>query len=101
VLTRPAFPAPRWPWLAKVALYSSEISYSLYLSHFPMVVLIATFAYQSQKSAPTALILAQFFGWFVLFIGIGLVMWWLFESRTPAVRKQVNTWLNSCMVKHA
>jgi peptidoglycan/LPS O-acetylase OafA/YrhL len=95
MLTRVSFPALRWPWLAKFALYGSDISYSLYLLHFPLVVLAASLVYQSQKSVPTALFLAQFLGWVVLLIGCGFFMWWLFESRTPIVRKQVNAWLDS------
>jgi peptidoglycan/LPS O-acetylase OafA/YrhL len=99
ILTRQSVPKFRLPWFAKGSLYLSELSYSLYLSHFPMVILIASIAYQSQKIQPTISALAQFFSWFLLLIGFGFAMWWLFESRTDIVRERVRAALNPLLIR--
>ncbi len=99
ILTKQPFPKRRLPWFAQGSLYLSEVSYSLYLSHFPMVVLIASLAYQSQKSEPTALVFAQFFVWILLLLGLAVALWWLFESRTTFVRKKVSALVNPLLIK--
>ena len=97
ILSNLSFPEMRWPWFAKVSLHLSEISYSLYLSHFPIVVLIATTVYESHKFAPDNLLLAQFLGWGFILVSIGSAVWWLFESRTAIVRAKVTSLANSVM----
>ena len=99
VLSHISFPQVRWPWFAKTALYLSEISYSLYLSHFPIVVLIAATVYASHKFVPDSLMLMQFAGWGVFLLFAGSMMWWLFESRTAIVRAKVNILLSATFVK--
>jgi peptidoglycan/LPS O-acetylase OafA/YrhL len=94
MLSNLSFPEIRWPWLAKCALHLSEISYSLYLSHFPIVLLIASDVYVSHKFAPDNLHLMQFVGWGFLLIIYGSAVWWLFESRTTSVRNKVEALLN-------
>ncbi len=75
--------------LAKLAHASSEFSYSLYLLHFPVVILIATLFYGTDKLAPDANGLLQFFMWLGLLLLICAMFWWLFERRTNAVRRWV------------
>jgi len=75
--------------IAKFSLYISEVSYSLYLSHFPMVILIATTMYQSKKLMPDGWALVQFSGWGLLLLALASLMWWLFESRTTFVRSKL------------
>ena len=77
------------PALAKFALYISEVSYSLYLSHFPVVILITTTMYQSKKVLPDEWGFVQFSGWGLLLLALASLMWWLFESRTAFVRSKV------------
>lgn len=89
VLTYRPFPEIRWPRIAQAVRHLSETSYSLYLSHFPIVLLIASTVYGSGKSAPNGFVVAQFLGWSVLLAGAGSMVWWLFESRTPWVRTKV------------
>lgn len=101
ILCNLTFPKTRFPWLAKSSLALSEISYSLYLSHFPIVLLIATSVYQSHKFVPSCLLLSQFVSWSFLLIGIGGGVWWLFESRTALVRSKVSALFNLTFVRIA
>ena len=101
ILSNLSFPETRFPWLARSSLALSEISYSLYLSHFPIVLLIATAVYQSHKFAPSSLLLSQFVAWSFLLIGIGGGVWWLFESRTAFVRSKVSALFNLAFVRIA
>jgi peptidoglycan/LPS O-acetylase OafA/YrhL len=97
ILTKQPFPKLSMPWFAKGSQYLSELSYSLYLSHFPIVVLIATTVYESKKRVPDELFLAQFFAWILLLLGLAVFVWWLFESRTAFVRDKVTSLVNSMM----
>jgi len=84
-----------WPTIAKFSLYISEVSYSLYLSHFPMVIFIATIIYQSKKVMPDGFALVQFSGWGLLLLAFASLMWWLFESRTAFVRRKLVFFINT------
>jgi peptidoglycan/LPS O-acetylase OafA/YrhL len=75
--------------LAKAARASSEFSYSLYLLHFPLVLLIATLFYRTDKLMPDASGLLQFTLWLAVLLAFGAVFWWLFERRTDAIRRWV------------
>ena len=91
ILTNQAFPVLCLPWLAKFSLYLSEMSYSLYLSHFPIVILIAATVYSSQRGVPNVLGLTQFFGWIFLILAVAGGLWWLFESRTALARAKATS----------
>ena len=99
ILTNQSFPALNWPWLAKCALNLSDISYSLYLSHFPLVIFIASSVYASRKLVPNVLVIAQFVGWTFLLLILGYLVWWLFESRTILIRNKIRAIVNSVLLK--
>ena len=72
-----------------MARASSEFSYSLYLLHFPLVVLIASRFYRSGKLTPDAAGMSQFSFWLVALLAVCIVFWWLFERRTSDIRRWV------------
>lgn len=63
------------------------MSYSLYLSHFPVVVLIASASGANGQGKPCSATLLWFFGWLGLLLAVAGTLWWLFERRTPEVRR--------------
>ena len=67
----------------------SEFSYSLYLFHFPVVMLIAAafFAGKSPQLKPGAMAGLQYAGWFIAITAGAAVFWWLFEKRTAMLRR--------------
>lgn len=73
--------------LVRLARGLSEISYSLYLSHFPVVLLIAATFYGAEQLTPGGMSYGHFFAWLMLLILVALGFWWLFEKRTEVVRK--------------
>lgn len=94
-LTYRSFPEIRYPLIARFSRSLSEMSYSLYISHFPIVIFIASVACKSQKSIPDGLALAQFIGWGSVLIGLGFTVYWLFESRTFLIRSVVRSWIKT------
>lgn len=84
----------RWPWFTNFSLHISEVSYSLHLLHFPIVILIVSTIYQSRKLVSEGFVLTQYIGWGLLLMAIGGMVWWLFESRTAFVRSKVTSLVN-------
>lgn len=73
---------------------SAEISYTLYLTHFPLltfVVMVACAPYRFQPSAAGAVI---YLGLFILTILWATAFWWCFERHTNRVFHSVNTRLS-------
>ena len=70
----------------ELLFWSSEISYSLYLYHFPFLFLICAGFLGGQKWHPGPTGFALLLLLAVATIGISVGGWWLFERRTPAVR---------------
>ncbi|MEM8720415.1 MAG: acyltransferase [Cyanobacteria bacterium P01_G01_bin.39] len=73
--------------LVKLIRGLSEFSYSLYLSHFPPIILIGALFYDSEQLLPNFPGFAHFVLWFGLLTMIAVLFWWLFEKRTYSVRK--------------
>ena len=78
----------RPPILSKFARQISDMSYSLYLTHYPVVVLIGTYFYPS-KLVPTFALVLQFLAWLAALLLVGWVFWWLFERHTDSLRRQI------------
>jgi peptidoglycan/LPS O-acetylase OafA/YrhL len=68
----------------------SEMSYSLYLTHFPFVDLIGSALYGFHRIAPTLLGVLQLFAWLSALVSIGSAFWWLFERHTDSVRRGIS-----------
>ncbi len=84
-----AQPARPWPFLSKGAYHLSEMSYSLYLIHFPLVLFIGGTVFGGGRLVPTALGLVTYFCWLGLLMVIAWGFWYLFERRTPEMRHAV------------
>lgn len=73
-------------FLSGISRVISEFSYSLYLSHFPFVILIAAEFRKGGRQVPDAVGALQFFGWLMLLLIIAWLFWKVFESKTHLVR---------------
>ena len=80
------FPAGPKNLFKRTALALSEVSYSLYLFHFPVALLITIYFYDANQMQPTVNVVCQFVGWFALILAGSGIFWWLFESRTKELR---------------
>ncbi|MEL7162070.1 MAG: hypothetical protein AAFN92_15040, partial [Bacteroidota bacterium] len=78
----------------KVAFWLSDISYTLYIFHFPILLLIYAGFYREQQLNLSAGTFLQFAGWLTFLVSLSWGAWLLFESRTPQVRKHLNRLLN-------
>jgi len=73
----------------KLARLISDFSYSLYLIHFPLVVLIGALFYK-QQLPPDAKGLALFALWLMVLLICGALFYHLFERRTGTVREWIS-----------
>jgi len=75
---------------AKVSDMLARISYTFYLTHMPfMVFLFAAFGGVWAIRSVSAGSLLQFFGSYLATLAWACIVYWLFESRTDAVREAV------------
>lgn len=72
-----------------VSKWLSEISYSLYLSHFPLVLLIYVFFYKENRLTPNVFGVINVTLWLCLLIAFGFCFWWCFERLTPSIKKSI------------
>ncbi|MDH5232551.1 MAG: acyltransferase [Gammaproteobacteria bacterium] len=64
----------------------SELSYTLYLVHFPVVLLIFSHFYSSHQLVPDIGSFFLFCSWLLVIVCISLFLWWCFERNTAVVR---------------
>ena len=70
----------------KSAVHLSNVSYTLYLFHFPVVAFLFFVFLPKGRFLPSA---SNYFGYAACFLGVLLLsfaLWWLFESRTSDVK---------------
>lgn len=79
----------RFILLRRSAAFLADISYSLYLTHFPVVLLIAATCYGTNQVKPDVIGLSQFIGWLGVVLLIAVFFWWLFERHTDSIRNKV------------
>ena len=65
----------------------SEISYTLYLVHFPLLACLFFVLFQGRQIVPNPLTSLWFVGILGLTILYSIVVWWLFERNTDRFRK--------------
>lgn len=78
----PRSKAVRW-----FARWSSEISYSLYLVHFPVVVFVGAVLVGHGQGQLTPVAFAGYLALLACLVGVGWAFWWLFERNTARVRR--------------
>jgi peptidoglycan/LPS O-acetylase OafA/YrhL len=82
----------KWPRpIAACVRALSEFSYSLYVVHFPILVLIGATCYRDHQLAPGPMALLQYAGWLAVLMAVAAAFWWAFERRTNEVRLFVTT----------
>lgn len=64
----------------------SDMSFSLYLSHFPLVMLIGACTSLDQRMQPSASSWTVLSGWLAILLLAGHGLWWLFERHTNRIR---------------
>lgn len=85
LLLEPAFPRFALP----LAKYGSDASFSLYVTHFPALVLFSTLALGSNRMAPGG----DSIGLLAAAIGLVTIYGWLFARATEGNTSQARQWL--------
>jgi peptidoglycan/LPS O-acetylase OafA/YrhL len=75
--------------LNKISFYLSEISYTLYISHFPIILLIYVTFYKKNQLVVNNTNFIIFIIWLLGLILISYLLWNLFEKHTPKIRKKL------------
>lgn len=73
-------------FLAKVSYWLSDVSYTLYVFHFPLMILIYGMFYRDGQLSPTPFAMLQFFGWLTAIVLLSRLLWLTFENNTQVVR---------------
>jgi len=86
-----AGPAPALAGLpGKVVRRLSDLSYSLYVSHFPLLMLLAALLPERTGLQPGGPSLLAFALTMLALLAFGWLVWWLFERHTERVRRWAN-----------
>jgi peptidoglycan/LPS O-acetylase OafA/YrhL len=89
MLPKLATDVPTEHWWRRIARYLGEMSYSLYVFHFPCMAFLAFGVFRGRQWYPN---LAGFLVYFIVAIlvfGVARLAWWLFERRTDEVRQKI------------
>ena len=76
---------------ASLAAGMGEISYSLYLAHFPFLAFIFFTLFKGEQFQPGLAGFALFFGILLITLVYVMVVWWCFERNTNRIRKRLET----------
>lgn len=87
--TAPAMPL----WLAKPTNWLASISYTLYLVHFPIVMLIYVLFFRDKQVYLNVLNFATFAVFLAFLLIIGYGFWYVFEKHTERVRERLSALL--------
>jgi peptidoglycan/LPS O-acetylase OafA/YrhL len=71
---------------ARVATWTSDISYTLYLTHFPAAFALYAWLLAPWQGEPNLWTAALFAGGVATLLLYATVLWWLIERRTPILR---------------
>lgn len=70
-----------------ISNFFSKISYTLYLFHFPIVLLIYCLYFTKGQNTLNSVSFLQYILCLVAIVVMSYMFWWLFERKTPNVRK--------------
>jgi len=76
-------------YVARAFIKVSTISYTLYLTHFPVVLLLYALQFRNSQMTPTVGNLAIFLILAAFLVAFAAVMWMLFERHTEKVKKKL------------
>ena len=77
----------------KIATGLSDISYTLYLVHFPLLAFVFFVFFEGQRYAPDATIYLWFLSLLAMVVAYAIALWWCFERNTDRLRKRVESFL--------
>jgi peptidoglycan/LPS O-acetylase OafA/YrhL len=75
---------------ARTAMGLSEISYTLYATHFPMLAFVWFVMLAPLQAQPSWAALALLAALLAMVLSLACGMWWMFERNTPLVRGAIN-----------
>jgi peptidoglycan/LPS O-acetylase OafA/YrhL len=75
-----------------VARWLSDISFTLYLCHFPLILLIYSNIYAHGQLNLELFSLGEYVFWFVILVFISHLLWCLFEKHTLNIRSYLSTY---------
>lgn len=71
---------------ARISAWMSDISYTLYLVHFPLMAFIFFVFFHGKQIVPTTVTSLWFVGLLSVILAYSAAIWWLFERNTDEVR---------------
>jgi peptidoglycan/LPS O-acetylase OafA/YrhL len=78
-------------WARSVGKFLSEISYTLYVIHFPIVILLGSIWVGTHQHSFGATGILIFFAMCLVCLICAYLMWWLFERRTNELRLRISS----------
>lgn len=82
-------------WYQRASFALSEISYTLYVTHFPILAFFAFMLFLPAQYTPDV----RGVGWLIAAVAFSLasaaILWRLFESRTDEIRRGLQSWWKS------
>ena len=81
-------------WLKKIAAGLSEISYTLYLVHFPLLAFIFFIFFEGRKFSPDTATYLLFASALTGCVAFAAAMWWCFERNTDRFRKRIEAMIS-------
>lgn len=85
-------------YFTKMSLFLSEISFSMYLLHFPIVIFIFSFFYKGDKQELTYFNLILFLIILGVIVIISYLFWFLFERKTADFKNMLKCMLDKLKV---
>jgi peptidoglycan/LPS O-acetylase OafA/YrhL len=73
----------------RIAIWLSDISFTLYVTHFPLLFVVAAVGCAGAQWGPGPVAYAGFFGISVALLAAAWLLWFVFESRTETVKKWI------------